>query len=161
MWVGKAARSELRRSKFHPICMSQRLFVGVLITAGLTANAFADDGEGELPSTFQLQSALTQHSSRSASRTRNGFSGNQGHASRSKGRFGKTTSMTSRIASKKPARASSAPAPAPSPEFDAAVCGKEIAQVAYRIWLERADRPGSPEEDWLMAETELRTKYTR
>jgi hypothetical protein len=64
-------------------------------------------------------------------------------------------------ASKRPARASSAPAPAPSPELDAAVCGKEIAQVAYRIWLERADRPGSPEEDWLMAETELRTKYTR
>jgi hypothetical protein len=38
---------------------------------------------------------------------------------------------------------------------------KEIAQVAYRTWLERADRPGSPEEDWAKAESEVRAKYTR
>ncbi len=31
----------------------------------------------------------------------------------------------------------------------------------YRIWLERGDRPGSPEEDWLKAESEVRAKYTR
>lgn len=53
------------------------------------------------------------------------------------------------------------PASAPGPAFDAVAHQKEIAQVAYRIWLERADRPGSPEEDWLKAEAEVRAKYTR
>jgi hypothetical protein len=48
-----------------------------------------------------------------------------------------------------------------SPDFDTAVYRKEIAQVAYRIWLERADRRGSPEEDWLKADSEVRAKYTR
>ena len=52
-------------------------------------------------------------------------------------------------------------ATAPAPAFDAVAHQKEIAQVAYRIWLERADRPGSPEEDWLKAEAEVRAKYTR
>jgi len=47
------------------------------------------------------------------------------------------------------------------PEFDAAAHRKEIAQVAYRIWLERADRPGSPEKDWVEAEIEVRAKYAR
>ena len=47
------------------------------------------------------------------------------------------------------------------PEFDVDAHRKEIAQVAYRIWLERADRPGSPEEDWLKAESEVRAKYAR
>ena len=65
---------------------------------------------------------------------------------------------SARSASKKPARV---PAPAHVPEFDAAAYRKEIAQVAYRIWMERADRPGSPEEDWLKAESEVRAKYTR
>jgi hypothetical protein len=46
-------------------------------------------------------------------------------------------------------------------EFDADAHRKEIFQAAYRIWLERADRPGSPEEDWLKAESEVRAKYTR
>lgn len=50
---------------------------------------------------------------------------------------------------------------APILEYDAAAHQKEIAQVAYRIWLERADRPGSPEDDWLKAEAEVRAKYTR
>jgi Protein of unknown function (DUF2934) len=62
-------------------------------------------------------------------------------------------------ASKKAAR--TFPTPTASPDFDAAVYRKEIAQVAYRIWLERADRPGSPEEDWLKADSEVRAKYTR
>jgi len=53
------------------------------------------------------------------------------------------------------------PAAAPVPAFDAVAHQKEIAQVAYRIWLERADRPGSPEEDWLKAEAEVRAKYSR
>jgi hypothetical protein len=47
------------------------------------------------------------------------------------------------------------------PEFDAAAHRKEIAQVAYRIWLERADRPGCPEKDWVKAEIEVRAKYAR
>lgn len=45
------------------------------------------------------------------------------------------------------------------PEFDASAHRKEIAQVTYRIWLERADRPGSPEKDLLNAEIEVRAKY--
>jgi hypothetical protein len=52
-------------------------------------------------------------------------------------------------------------AAASAPAFDAVAHQKEIAQVAYRIWLERADRPGSPEEDWLQAEAEVRAKYAR
>ena len=52
-------------------------------------------------------------------------------------------------------------APAPILDFDVAVHQKEIAQVAYRIWLERADRPGSPEDDWLTAEAEVRAKHAR
>jgi hypothetical protein len=52
-------------------------------------------------------------------------------------------------------------APAPVPEFDIAAHRKEIAQVTYRNWLERADRPGSPEEDWSKAESEVRARYTR
>jgi hypothetical protein len=48
---------------------------------------------------------------------------------------------------------------APILEYDPAAHQKEIAQVAYRIWLERADRPGSPEDDWLKAEVEVRARY--
>ena len=55
----------------------------------------------------------------------------------------------------------SAPAPILGLEYDAAAHQKEIAQVAYRIWLERADRPGSPEDDWLKAEAEVRARYVR
>ena len=51
-------------------------------------------------------------------------------------------------------------APAPITVFDPVAHQKEIAQVAYRIWLERGDRPGSPEDDWLKAEAEIRAKYT-
>ena len=52
-------------------------------------------------------------------------------------------------------------APAPIVEYDPAAHQKETAQVAYRIWLERADRPGSPEADWLQAEAEVRGRYVR
>ena len=52
-------------------------------------------------------------------------------------------------------------APAPTLEYDPAAHQKEIAQVAYRMWLERADRPGSPEDDWLKAEVEVRGRYVR
>ena len=51
--------------------------------------------------------------------------------------------------------------PESTPFFDPAAHQKEIAQVAYRVWLERADRPGSPEQDWLEAQAEVRAKYTR
>jgi len=50
---------------------------------------------------------------------------------------------------------------APVPEFDAEAHRQEIAQVAYGLWLERADGPGSPEEDWLKAASEVRAKYSR
>lgn len=60
---------------------------------------------------------------------------------------------TVRTASKKAVRVPSA-----VPEFDPAAHHTEIAQVAYRNWLERA---GSAEEDWLKAEIEVRAKYTR
>jgi hypothetical protein len=53
----------------------------------------------------------------------------------------------------------SAPAPTLELGYDAKAHQKEIAQVAYRIWLERADRPGSPEDDWLKAEAEVRARY--
>ena len=62
---------------------------------------------------------------------------------------------THRNVRRKPARASSEPV---LPEFDAAAHHKEIAQVAYRNWLERS---GSAEEDWLKAEIEVRARYTR
>ena len=64
-------------------------------------------------------------------------------------------------AQRSPRRPTPSAAVAPVPAFDAVAHQKEIAQVAYRIWLERADRPGSPEEDWLKAEAEVRAKYTR
>lgn len=52
-------------------------------------------------------------------------------------------------------------ASAPTIPYNATAHQKEIAQVAYRIWLERADRPGSPEDDWLKAEVEVRARYVR
>ena len=57
---------------------------------------------------------------------------------------------------KKPPRVPSAP-PA-IPEFDAAAHHGEIAEVAYRLWLERT---ASPEEDWTKAEIEVRARYAR
>jgi hypothetical protein len=72
------------------------------------------------------------------------------------------TKSTAPKAQRTPRRVTpSAPAATPVPAFDAVAHQKEIAQVAYRIWLERADRPGSPEEDWLKAEAEVRAKYSR
>jgi len=56
--------------------------------------------------------------------------------------------------------ASFAPASSPIAEFDVDAHRNEIAQVAYRIWLERADGPGSPEWDWLKAASEVHAKYT-
>jgi DUF2934 family protein len=60
---------------------------------------------------------------------------------------------SARSASKKPV---GVPAPPPVPEFDAAGRHEEIAEIAYIKWLQRA---GSPEEDWLKAEAEVRARY--
>jgi len=62
---------------------------------------------------------------------------------------------SARSVSKKP---TGVPAPPPVPELDAAARHQEIAEVAYSRWLERA---GSPEEDWLKAEAEVRARYTQ
>lgn len=49
------------------------------------------------------------------------------------------------------------PAPTATVELFSAVAHREeIAEVAYRKWLERV---GSPEEDWRKAEDEVRAKY--
>ncbi|HWQ52852.1 MAG TPA: DUF2934 domain-containing protein [Bryobacteraceae bacterium] len=39
-----------------------------------------------------------------------------------------------------------------TPEFE------EIARTAYSYWLERGGQGGSPEDDWLRAERELRSR---
>ena len=60
-----------------------------------------------------------------------------------------------RSASKKPV---GIPALVPVPEFDPAAHHNEIAEVAYRKWLERV---GSAKEDWLKAEMEVRARYAQ
>jgi hypothetical protein len=69
---------------------------------------------------------------------------------------------SARTAAKKSAQALTAPEPlqqlAAAVEFDAATHHDEIAQVAYRNWLERT---GSAEQDWIKAEMEIRAKYSR
>jgi hypothetical protein len=69
---------------------------------------------------------------------------------------------SARTGAKKSARVTPVPEPlqqlAAAVEFDVASHHDEIAQAAYRIWLERT---GSAEEDWLKAEIEIRAKYSR
>ncbi len=58
---------------------------------------------------------------------------------------------------KKATRTRSAPAPVAAvlnPGDDHAA----IAKLAYRNWQARGDGPGSPEEDWLRAESEFRAR---
>ena len=43
--------------------------------------------------------------------------------------------------------------------FDPAAHHEEIAIAAYLNFLARDGAPGSSEEDWLLAETSVRTKY--
>jgi len=57
-----------------------------------------------------------------------------------------------RSASKKPP----SPKSTAVPEFDLTAHHEEIAEAAYCKWRERA---GSPEEDWLKAEIEVRARY--
>ena len=73
------------------------------------------------------------------------------------------THRSARSTRKKPARVASAVSvsPSPSPEFDADARREEIAAAAYRNWLARANGPGSPEEDWLKAEVDVRAKYAQ
>jgi len=40
-------------------------------------------------------------------------------------------------------------------------CHEEIAALAYALWEARGFQNGSPEEDWLRAETELRARAAR
>jgi len=63
------------------------------------------------------------------------------------------THRSSRTAGKKPL-----PSAHPITELDAGALHQEIAEVAYRNWLERA---GSAEQDWLKAEIEVRARYIR
>ena len=69
------------------------------------------------------------------------------------------TSPRSASSVKKPAgtrlhkKASSA-----APAIDNAISTDEIAQLAYSYWESRGYQGGSPEEDWLRAEAELRQR---
>lgn len=57
---------------------------------------------------------------------------------------------TSADVSERVAAPAAAPFPGPSRE--------EVAALAYSYWVERGMRGGSPEEDWLQAERELRSR---
>jgi len=51
----------------------------------------------------------------------------------------------------------SVPAPAAATALETAAPGREqIARLAYSYWQARGYQGGSPEEDWLRAEQELR-----
>jgi hypothetical protein len=45
-------------------------------------------------------------------------------------------------------------------EFNPAEHHHEIALAAYQCWLERGDALGSPEQDWMWAEAEVRRRHT-
>lgn len=73
-----------------------------------------------------------------------------------------------------PKRTKSSSAPVPSPDLTAVTAEpaakpapqavelapdfEEIARTAYSYWLERGGQGGSPEDDWLRAERELRSR---
>ena len=70
------------------------------------------------------------------------------------------TKHRARAASKKPARvATSAVAPIEVVQFDPSIRHDAIASLAFQKWLERerAGAPGSSEEDWMKAESEVRS----
>ncbi|MGH9713121.1 MAG: DUF2934 domain-containing protein [Candidatus Acidiferrales bacterium] len=58
----------------------------------------------------------------------------------------------------KPTKESSKVASAPLPAEDQPT-REEIEQLAYQIYVKRADAEGSDVEDWLQAERELLVKY--
>ena len=43
-------------------------------------------------------------------------------------------------------------------EFNPAEHHHEIAVAAYHCWLERGDAPGSPDQDWMRAEAQVRSR---
>jgi hypothetical protein len=45
-------------------------------------------------------------------------------------------------------------------KFNPAEHHHEIALAAYHCWLERGDTPGSPEQDWMRAEAQVRSRYS-
>ena len=49
--------------------------------------------------------------------------------------------------------------PVPVVEFNPADHREEIAVAAYLIWQQRGDGSDSPEENWLRAEAEVRSRY--
>jgi hypothetical protein len=68
---------------------------------------------------------------------------------------------TPRPRSVKPAETSSlsgSAAVAPQPTLANAPSRDEIANLAYLYWESRGCQGGSPEEDWIRAERELRTR---
>jgi hypothetical protein len=38
---------------------------------------------------------------------------------------------------------------------------REIAVIAFRIWLDRAFKDGSPQEDWIKAQRQVQRRQTR
>jgi hypothetical protein len=44
-------------------------------------------------------------------------------------------------------------------EFQPAEHQHEIALAAYHLWLDRGETPSSPEQNWLQAEAEVRSRY--
>jgi hypothetical protein len=65
----------------------------------------------------------------------------------------KARKFTTHATAQKVTRARSVP---DTVTFDPADQHAAIALLAYRNWQARGDGPGSPEEDWLRAETEFR-----
>ena len=59
----------------------------------------------------------------------------------------------------RPTRRVTKKAPVAAIAFDPGEHHHEIAVAAYLIWLERGDAPHSPEENWLRAEAEVRSRY--
>ena len=64
----------------------------------------------------------------------------------------KTHRPTSRVAKKTPDAVVA---------FNPAEHQEEIAVAAYLIWQQRGDGPDSPEENWLRAEVEVRSRYLK
>ena len=72
-----------------------------------------------------------------------------------------TTTRTARTA--KPAQTSTAGQPETTARVDSFVTDRElsrdeIARLAYSLWEARGRQGGTPEEDWLRAEEELRQR---
>jgi hypothetical protein len=71
-------------------------------------------------------------------------------------------SVVSAGAAAAPARAKIAPKPPAAEPVSAhaatAPSFEQIAELAYSFWVERGYQNGSPEEDWLRAERELRAQ---